>query len=45
MGARFRQVLQDEKIFVTLYKNRIRISVSVYNDMDDIDRLVKILAG
>jgi selenocysteine lyase/cysteine desulfurase len=45
MGPRFHQVLQDEKIFVTLYKNRIRISVSVYNDMDDIDRLVKILAG
>jgi selenocysteine lyase/cysteine desulfurase len=43
MGTRFRKALQDEKIFVTLYKNRIRICVSVYNDMADVERLLGIL--
>ena len=42
-GARFRQALSDAKIFVTLYKNKIRVSPSVYSDMNDIDRLVKVL--
>ena len=42
-GARFRQALSDAKIFVTLYKNKIRVSPSVYSDMDGIDRLVKVL--
>ena len=42
-GARFRQALSDAKIFVTLYKNKIRVAPSVYSDMDDIDRLVKVV--
>jgi selenocysteine lyase/cysteine desulfurase len=44
-GPRFRQALSDAKIYVTLYENRIRISPSVYSDMSDIDRLVKILGA
>jgi selenocysteine lyase/cysteine desulfurase len=43
MGTRFHRALQDAKIYVTLYKNRIRISPSVHNDMGDIDSLIKIL--
>jgi len=42
-GPRFRQALSDARIYVTLYKNKIRVSPSIYSDMDDIDRLVKIL--
>jgi selenocysteine lyase/cysteine desulfurase len=42
---RFHQALKENEIFVTLSKNRIRISVSVYNDMDDIERLIRVLAG
>jgi selenocysteine lyase/cysteine desulfurase len=45
MGSKFRQALKDEKIFITLYENRARISVSVYNSMDEIERLIKILSG
>jgi len=36
--------LRKEKIKVTLAEHRIRISPSVYNDSDDIDRLIKVLA-
>jgi selenocysteine lyase/cysteine desulfurase len=43
LAQRYRQALNDERIFVTLYENRIRISVSVYNDMDDIERLIRVL--
>lgn len=39
----YQHALSREKIFATLYENRIRISVSVYNDMDDIERLVRVL--
>jgi selenocysteine lyase/cysteine desulfurase len=42
-GPRFRQALSDARIYVTLYKNKIRVSPSVYSDMDDIERLVKVL--
>ena len=45
MGARFHKALTDEKMFVTLYKNRIRSSVSVYNDMHDIERLLRVLCA
>ncbi len=42
-GQRFQRALRDEKIFVSLYENRIRISVSIYNDMDDIEKLIRVL--
>jgi selenocysteine lyase/cysteine desulfurase len=45
MGLRFRDALKQAKIYVTLYKNKIRVSPSVYNDMGDIDRLVDILCA
>jgi selenocysteine lyase/cysteine desulfurase len=45
MGERFRKALRDENIFVTLYKNRIRICVSVYNDMGDVERLLGVLCA
>jgi selenocysteine lyase/cysteine desulfurase len=44
-GARFRDALKQAKIYVSVYKNKIRISPSVYNDMGDIDRLLKILCA
>jgi selenocysteine lyase/cysteine desulfurase len=43
--ARFYDALQQAKIYLTVSKNKIRISPSVYNDMDDINRLVKILCA
>lgn len=43
LGQRYQRALRDEKIFVSLYENRIRISVSVYNDMDDIEKLIRVL--
>ena len=42
-AQRYRNALGGEKIFVTLYEDRIRISVSVYNDMDDIEKLIRVL--
>jgi selenocysteine lyase/cysteine desulfurase len=45
MGVRFRDALKQAKIYVTLYKNKIRVSPSVHNDMGDIDRLVDILCA
>jgi selenocysteine lyase/cysteine desulfurase len=45
VGPRFKQALKDEKVFVTLYRDRVRISVSVYNDMEDIDKFVGIVAA
>ena len=44
-GARFRDALRQAKIYVSVYKNKIRISPSVYNDMGDIDRLLRILCA
>jgi selenocysteine lyase/cysteine desulfurase len=44
-GKRFYQALKDNRIFVTLSRNRIRVSVSVYNDMEDIERLMRVLAS
>ena len=45
MGPRFHQAVADAKIYVTLYKDRIRVSPSVHNDMGDIERLIKILSA
>src|SRR5882757_9684616 len=44
-GPPFRQPFSDARIYVTLNKNKIRVSPSVYSDMDDIDRLVRILSA
>jgi selenocysteine lyase/cysteine desulfurase len=43
-GRRYQHALRDEKIFVSLYENRVRISVSIYNDMDDIEKLIRVLS-
>lgn len=42
---RFQKRLDEGKIFVTLAKNKIRISPSVYNDHQDIDRLLGALGA
>jgi selenocysteine lyase/cysteine desulfurase len=40
---RFAGPLQQEKIRISLYEHRIRVSPSVYNTMDHIDHLIEIL--
>jgi len=45
VGAGFRNALKEAKIYVTAYKNKIRISPTVYNDIGDVDRLLKILCA
>jgi selenocysteine lyase/cysteine desulfurase len=45
VGDRFREPLHEAQIYVTLSRNKIRISPSVYNDMSDLDRLLKILCA
>jgi selenocysteine lyase/cysteine desulfurase len=45
VGERFRKHLQECQIYVTLTRNKIRISPSVYNDMSDVDRILKILCA
>jgi selenocysteine lyase/cysteine desulfurase len=42
--ATLRQKLSDAGISVSLYQNRIRISPSLYNSMDDIEHLLKVLS-
>jgi selenocysteine lyase/cysteine desulfurase len=44
-GDRFRRPLREAQIHVTLTTNKIRISPSVYNDMSDIERILKILCA
>jgi len=41
---RFAARLRAEKIRISVYEHRIRVSPSVYNTMDDVDRLVKALS-
>jgi len=43
--ARFHEELQKAKVFVTVGKNLVRISPSVYNDDGDIERLLRILCA
>jgi selenocysteine lyase/cysteine desulfurase len=45
VGQRFHQAIADQKIFVTLYKDKVRVSVSVYNDMADVDKLIDVLSA
>jgi selenocysteine lyase/cysteine desulfurase len=45
VGQRFREAIKDQKIFVTLYKDKVRISASVYNDMADIDKLISVFSA
>ncbi|HXR94479.1 MAG TPA: aminotransferase class V-fold PLP-dependent enzyme [Rhizomicrobium sp.] len=40
-AKRLDPLLKAERITISTYDNRIRISPSVYNDMDDIERLLK----
>ena len=42
---RFAQRLREAKIRISVYENRIRISPSVHNTMDDIDHLISVLSG
>jgi selenocysteine lyase/cysteine desulfurase len=42
---RFQKRLEEARIYVTLAKNKIRISPSVYNDHQDIDRLLSVLSA
>ena len=44
-AQRLGPTLTAAKIKVQLYRNRIRISPSVYNDMEDIDRLLRVIAS
>jgi selenocysteine lyase/cysteine desulfurase len=44
-AERFGPALMAARIKVQLYRNRIRISPSVYNDMGDIDRLLRVMAS
>lgn len=41
--ARLGQILRDKNIRMTVSSNRFRVSVSVFNDMNDIDRLLEAL--
>ncbi|HWF64352.1 MAG TPA: aminotransferase class V-fold PLP-dependent enzyme [Rhizomicrobium sp.] len=43
-AARLDPLLKAERIKISTYDNRIRISPSVYNDMDDIERLLKVVS-
>jgi selenocysteine lyase/cysteine desulfurase len=41
---RLKPGLEKAKVQISLYENRIRISPSVYNDMDDVERLIRALS-
>ena len=43
-AARFGKALRNANIHVSIYENRIRISPSVYNDMEDIAKLISVLS-
>lgn len=44
-AARFGKPLRDAGIQISTYENRIRISPSVYNDMGDAEKLVRVLSA
>jgi selenocysteine lyase/cysteine desulfurase len=43
--ARFGKALRDARVRISTYENRIRISPSVYNDLEDIERLLRVLSA
>lgn len=45
LGRKYIGALKDANIHVTLGENRIRISPSVYNDMPDVEKIIRVLAG
>jgi selenocysteine lyase/cysteine desulfurase len=44
IGPLYKEALVRAKIYPTIYRNRIRVSPTVYNDMADIDALLSIVA-
>jgi selenocysteine lyase/cysteine desulfurase len=44
-AARFGKALRDARIRISTYENRVRISPSVYNDLDDIEKLLRVLSA
>src|ERR1700736_5371161 len=42
-GLPTRAPLSEAGIYVTLTRNKIRVSPSVYNDMSDVERLLEVL--
>jgi selenocysteine lyase/cysteine desulfurase len=44
-GVRFGAALEKAGVKVTLGENHLRVSVSVYNDMEDVERLIGVLKG
>jgi selenocysteine lyase/cysteine desulfurase len=44
-AARLAKPLRDSNIQVSVYENRIRISPSVYNDMEDIEKLLRVISA
>ena len=44
-AARFAKPLRDANIQISIYQNRVRISPSVYNGMEDVDQLVRVLSA
>lgn len=44
-AARFAKPLREANIQISVYQNRIRISPSVYNSMDDVEQLVRALSA
>ncbi|MFZ0550819.1 MAG: aminotransferase class V-fold PLP-dependent enzyme [Steroidobacteraceae bacterium] len=45
VGPKYVAALKEAKIYVTLTRNRVRISPSVYNDMADVEKLIRVLAA
>lgn len=43
--TKWQPIIDAAGINIQLYKNRMRVSPSVYNDMDDIHKLIKALSG
>lgn len=43
-APRFNRALQQAKIQISTYENRIRISPAVYNDREDIEKLIRVLS-
>jgi len=41
---KFFRLLEDARVYITVSRNRVRISASVYNDLNDIERLIGLLS-